>query len=91
MSGSTTDAGERIQLRTGILPLRLFLLQNYMRSLSSIPYPTGFSREGGMMSDRNNVAKDYEIGTRIANRRKALGSTQDELAYQVGMILSNCT
>ena len=34
MSDSTTDAGERIQLRTGLLPLRLFLLQNHMRSRS---------------------------------------------------------
>ncbi len=83
MSDSTTDAGERIQLRTGLLPLRLFLLQNYMRSRSSNPYPTGFSRKGLIMNNQNSVAMDYERGARIADKRKELGMTQDELAYQI--------
>ena len=30
-------------------------------------------------------AKDYDRGTRIADRRKELGLTQDELAYRVGI------
>ena len=37
------------------------------------------------MNNKNSVAKDYERGTRIANRRKELGMTQDELAYQIGI------
>lgn len=37
------------------------------------------------MNNKNNVAKDYERVTRIANRRKELGLTQDELAYQIGI------
>ncbi len=30
-------------------------------------------------------AKDFDRGTRIADRRKQLGLTQDELAYHVGI------
>lgn len=37
------------------------------------------------MNNKNSVAKDYERETRIANRRKELGMTQDELAYQIGI------
>ena len=37
------------------------------------------------MNNKNSVAKDYERGTRIANRRKELGMTQDERAYQIGI------
>lgn len=30
-------------------------------------------------------SKDYDRGIRIADRRKELGLTQDELAYRVGI------
>ncbi len=38
-----------------------------------------------MSSKVQTREKDYERGTRIADRRKAMGLSQDELAHQVGI------
>lgn len=43
-------------------------------------------RQGGFMSSKAQAReKDYERGLRIADRRKAIGLSQDELAHRVGI------
>ena len=43
-------------------------------------------RQGGFMSSKAQTReKDYERGLRIADRRKAMGLSQDELAHRVGI------
>lgn len=42
------------------------------------------------MNNKNSVAKDYERGTRIANRRKELGMTQDERHIRLALVDRHC-
>ena len=43
-------------------------------------------RQGGFMSGKAQAReKDYERGLRIADRRKAIGLSQDELAHRAGI------
>ena len=43
-------------------------------------------RQGGFMSSKAQAReKDYERGLRIADSRKAIGLSQDELAHRVGI------
>ena len=43
-------------------------------------------RQGGFMSSKAQTReKDYERGLRIADSRKAIGLSQDELAHRVGI------
>lgn len=78
--GSTRDAGETNSIYdTGFL-VRLFCAVKVIRLVRFQ------GRQGGFMSSKAQTReKDYERGIRIADRRKAIGLSQDELAHRVGI------
>ena len=76
--GSTRDAGETNSIYdTGFL-VRLFCVVKVIRLVRFQ------GRQGGFMSSKAQTReKDYERGLRIADSRKAIGLSQDELAHRV--------
>ena len=65
--------------------MRLFVCRESEYAVVPYLFVSGERQGGFMQTKAQTKEKNYERGARIADRRKALGLSQDELAHRIGI------